>query len=325
METNKRRLLIGTASALLGVAALPAFAQGFPSKTVSMVVPFAPGGSADAIARMIAEHLARDWKQTVLVENKPGAGGTIASQHVARSAPDGHTLLLTGVIAHVTAGSLYSGLGYDPVTSFTPVSMVTKAPFVFLVHESLKIDTLAQFVALGRTKPGELTYSSAGNGSPSHLLSEVLAQTVGTKYVHVPYKGNGPATQALLAGDVNFFIGDVTALPHVRSGRLKSLAVTSPRQSALVPGSPTMAEAGVRGFEATSVTAILAAANTPPEIVKAIAGPVARALARDDVVSRIAVQGFEPAPGTPDELGSLLAAEAKRYSQAIRTADIKVQ
>jgi len=308
----------------LVAAASTAVAQPFPSRPVKIIVPFPPGGSADAAARIIAEKTSEEWKQPVLVENKPGAGTTIAAAFVAGSVPDGYVLYLTGPISHAVSAALYKNLGYDAVSSFAAVARLASAPFILVVHPSVKANSVRELIELARARPGALTYASSGSGAAPHLAAEMLASMTGTKFVHVPFKGTAPALVALLGGQVDFQIADVAAIPHVRAGKLRALAVTTARPSALVPGVPSVAESGVPGFDVPSATGILAPAGTPREIVARINAAINRALATGEVRQRLNAQGFEAAPATPEEFAAFLASEVRKYARIIQEAGVRI-
>ncbi len=311
-------------AAWLSAAAFAAFAQTYPTKPVKIIVPFPPGGSADAAARIAAEKLSGEWKQPVLVENKPGAGTTIAAAFVAGSAPDGHVLYLIGPISHAVSAALYKDLSYDAVKSFAAVAQLASAPFILVVHPAVKANSVKELVELARARPGAITYASSGSGAAPHLAAEMLASLTGTKFVHVPFKGTAPALVALLGGQVDFQIADVAAIPHIRAGRLRALAVTTARPSALVPGVPTIAESGVPGFDVPSTTGILAPAGTPREIVGKINAAINRALATQDVRQRLNAQGFEPTPTTPDEFAAFLASEVQKYAKLVKDIGVRI-
>jgi len=308
----------------LVAAASTAVAQTFPSRPVKIIVPFPPGGSADAAARIVAEKTSEEWKQPVLVENKPGAGTTIAAAFVAGSAPDGYVLYLTGPISHAVSAALYKNPGYDAVSSFAAVARVASAPFILVVHPSVKANSVRELIELARARPGALTYASSGSGAAPHLAAEMLASMTGTKFVHVPFKGTAPALVALLGGQVDFQIADVAAIPHMRAGKLRALAVTTARPSALVPGVPSVAESGVPGFDVPSATGILAPAGTPREVVAKINSAINRALATGEVRQRLNAQGFEPAPETPEEFAAFLASEVRKYARVIQEAGVRI-
>ena len=310
------------AAALL--AAGGAFAQGYPAKAARVIVPFPPGGSADAASRSMAEKLAELWGQPVVLEHKPGAGTTIAAAYVATSAPDGYTLYFCGAISHAASANLYRNLGYDAVKSFVALGTISLSPFILVVNSGAKAGSVRELVEYARARPGVLNYASSGNGASPHLAAEMFARATGIQMVHVPFKGMQPALVALLGGEVDLAFADVAVMPQVKSGRLKALAVTTARPSPLVPGVPTLAEAGVTGVEIPSVTGFIAPAGTPREIVAFINASMGRALASDDLRARLAALGFEPFASTPEDFGAFLAAEVRRYAQVIRDAGIKV-
>jgi tripartite-type tricarboxylate transporter receptor subunit TctC len=306
-------------------AAVPfVLAQAFPSRPVRIIVPFPPGGSADASARIVAEKMGDEWKQPMLVENKPGAGTTIAAAFVAASAADGHVLYLTGAISHAVSAALYKNLSYDAVGSFAAVARVATAPFILVVHPSLRASSVQELIGLARAKPEALTYASSGSGAAPHLAAEMLASMTGTKFVHVPFKGTAPALMALLGAQVDFQIADVAAIPHIRAGKLRALAVTTAKPSGLVPGVPSVAESGVPGFDVPSATGILAPAGTPRDVIAKINASINRALATEEVRRRLNAQGFEAAPATPEEFGAFLASEVLKYTKVIRESGLRI-
>ena len=317
---------LGLALAFAGqmFAAQEAFAQAFPNRAVRIVVPFPPGGSSDAVARVLGERLGEDWKQPVIVENRPGAGTTIAGAHVASALPDGTTLLLQGVATYATTGSLYKNLSFDPIKGFAAVSMLSSSPFILVSKQGLTVTTAKDLVELAKTKPGALSYGSSGSGGAPHLFVEMMARATGTKFLHVPFKGVGPAIVALLGGEVDFMVADVAVMPQVRAGKLRALAVTSARQSPLAAGIPTMAESGVPGLVMPSSIAMLTTAGTPREVIAVLNASINRALANPDVRQKLTAQGFEASGSTAEELATLLAAEAQRFSQVIRDIGLKL-
>lgn len=310
-----------SAAALL--CAAQAAAQTFPAKPVRMVVPFPPGGSSDAVARILAERLTETWKHPMIVENRPGAGTTIASAFVVSQPPDGHTLYLQGISTYASTGSLYKNLSFDPL-KFTAVANVTISPFILAVHPSVKAHTARELIELARSRPGTLTYGSSGAGGSPHLFAEVLARGTGTKFLHVPYKGLGPAMAALVAGEINFVVADVTVMPQVRAGKVRALAVTTPKQTAVAPGVPTMAESGVPGMVMPSYIAVLGPPGIPRDIVNAINTDINRAVDNAEVRKKLFGLGFEPAGGTPEELAKMLSEEVQRLSPIIREAGLKL-
>jgi tripartite-type tricarboxylate transporter receptor subunit TctC len=322
MPSRFLHALIPAAAALLATGA---FAQAYPAKTVRVIVPFPPGGSADASSRSMAEKLSGLWGQPVILEHKPGAGTTIAAAYVAASAPDAYTLLFCGAISHAASANLYPNLGYDAVRSFAALGTISLSPFILVVNPGVKAGTVRELVELARAKPGALNYASSGNGASPHLAAEMFARAAGIRMVHVPFKGMAPALVALVSGEVDLTFADVAVMPQVRSGRLKALAVTTARASPLVPGVPTLAEAGVAGVEIPSVTGFIAPAGTPRETVAFINASMGRALASNDLRERLIGLGFEPYASTPEEFAAFLAAEVGRYAQVIREAGIKLE
>ncbi|HZT62201.1 MAG TPA: tripartite tricarboxylate transporter substrate binding protein [Burkholderiales bacterium] len=315
------RVLIAIAALLHAGAAL---SQAYPAKTVRVIVPFPPGGSADAASRSMSEKLSGLWGQPVVLEHKPGAGTTIAAAYVAASPPDGYTILFCGAISHAASANLYRNLSYDAVKSFAPLGTIALSPFILVVNPGVKATSVRDLIELAKAKPGALNYASSGNGASPHLAAEMLARATGIQMVHVPFKGMQPALVALLAGEVDLTFADVAVMPLVRSGKLKALAVTTAKPSPLVPGVPTLGEAGVAGVEIPSVAGFIAPARTPHETVTFINASMSRALASSDLRERLIAIGFEPFDSKPEEFGAFLAAEVRRYAQVIRDAGITV-
>ena len=315
------RALVLIAAALFAAGAL---AQSYPAKPVRVIVPFPPGGSADAASRSMAEKLSGLWGQPVVLEHKPGAGTTIAAAYVAASPPDGYTILFCGAISHAASANLYRNLGYDAVRSFAPLGTISLSPFILVVSPTTKAGSVRELVELARSRPGELNYASSGNGASPHLAAEMFARAAGIRIVHVPFKGMAPALTALLSGEVDLTFADVAVMPQVRSGRLRALAVTTARPSPLVPGVPTLGESGVAGVDIPSVAGFIAPAGTPRETVAFVNTSMGKALASNDLRERLVGLGFEPFESTPEEFGAFLAAEVRRYAQVIKDAGIRV-
>ncbi|HVQ60879.1 MAG TPA: tripartite tricarboxylate transporter substrate binding protein [Burkholderiales bacterium] len=318
------RALIFLAVLAAAVHAGTAHAQAYPAKTVRVIVPFPPGGSADAASRSMSEKLSSLWGQPVVLEHKPGAGTTIAAAYVAASPPDGYTILFCGAISHAASANLYRNLSYDAVKSFAPLGTIALSPFILVVNPGVKAASVRDLIELAKAKPGALNYASSGNGASPHLAAEMLARATGIQMVHVPFKGMQPALVALLAGEVDLTFADVAVMPLVRSGKLRALAVTTARPSPLVPGVPTLGEAGVAGVEIPSVAGFIAPARTPHETVTFINASMSRALASSDLRERLIAIGFEPFDSRPEDFGAFLAAEVRRYAQVIRDAGIKI-
>lgn len=293
----------------------------FPTHVVRIIVPYAPGGSAEAQARTLAEGLSKIWKQQVIIEDKPGAGTTLGAAYVAGSSPDGYTLYLAGT-SHTISPSLYRSIRYDAVKSFSPISRVATSPFILMVNPSLGVRSVADFLALARSKPGGLTYSTSGVGAGPHLSAEMMKAAAKIDVRHVPYKGSAPAMTALLGNFVQFSMGDVSALPNIKAGLLKALAVSTPKRFSQLPDIPTLDETVQKGVEVTNWSAILAPAKTPPELVDFINHSIAKALQSPDVVKSYEAQGFEPDPSTPEELRDFMVAEVAKYHDVVEKAGI---
>ncbi|VCU71054.1 Tripartite tricarboxylate transporter family receptor [Pigmentiphaga humi] len=322
--TQLGHALVAVLGFTVGAAAA---AQGFPTKAVRLVIPFPPGGSTDVGARVVAAKMSEDLKQTVFVENRPGAGTTIGAAFVASSAPDGHTLYMTGPISHASSAALYKNLSYDALRSFASIGLVNTSPFVIAVNAKSPFKTLKDLIDNARANPGKLTYGSSGNGATPHLATELISRAAGVSFTHVPYKGAGPAIVALMAGDVDFTIADVGIVPQLREGRLRALALTTAKEARLVPGVPSLAEAGVpelAGIDIPSAQAMLAPAGTPPEVVGRLNAALNVALNDPEVRQKFAAQGLEAAPGTPDVLEAFLASEVQRYGKIVRDLGIRI-
>lgn len=320
-------MLVRDVRVLVSVAMLcglisKAHALDFPTHVVRIIVPYAPGGSAEAQARTLAEGLSKIWNQQVIIEDKPGAGTTLGAAYVAGSAPDGYTLYLAGT-SHTISPSLYRSIRYDAVKSFSPVSRVATSPFILMANPSLKVKSVADFLALARSKPGGLTYSTSGVGAGPHLSAEMMKAAAKIDVRHVPYKGSAPAMTALLGNFVQFSMGDVSALPNIKAGLLKALAVSTPKRFSQLPDVPTLDESVQKGVEVTNWSAILAPANTPPELVDFINRSIAEALKSPEVVKSYEAQGFDPAPSTPEELRDFMTAEVAKYHDVIEKAGIQ--
>lgn len=328
----QRRTLIHTAAlaAAVGLAALPAAAQStWPTgKTISYVVPFAAGGTTDTLGRLIGQQLGTALGTTVVVENKGGAAGSIGSEAAARAAPDGYTLLGGTVSSHAINVSLYPKLGYDPIKSFSPVTLIGTNPVVLVVSANSPHKTLKDVLAAAKGKEGGLSSASAGTGSSQHLAVELLAFKSGVKFTHIPYKGSGPAIQDVISGQVDMmFDTTVVAAPHIQSGKLRAIAVTSPKRLASMPDVPTVAESGVNGladFQVQSWQAIFVPANTPAPIVTRLHDEIRKILAQPDMQTRLKGFGMEPADMTTAQIATFQKAEVDKWAQVIKAANIKV-
>ncbi len=306
---------------------LPALARAetFPSRPVRLIVPLAAGGSADASARMLAEPLSAALGQPVVVENRPGGGGTLGAQLVARAAPDGHTLLYGTPGPQVVNPHLMRSVPYDPERDFAPVSGYKRAPNLLVVHPSLPVRSLEELIALAKAQPGKLTFSSSGIGSSSHLAGEMLKFMTGIDIIHVPYRGTGPALTDLLAGTVSMALDTMSImLPPARAGSLRAIGVTTPRRSALAPELPALAES-LPGFDAAPFNYIAATGGTPASAIARLNAAITGILNEPAFRARMAALGEEPTPSTPEELAATLRAESARWKQVIESAGIRAE
>ncbi len=331
-RNRARRLLTLTAATSwavpaalgLGLATRRAAAQAAPGGTVTLVVPFPPGGGTDALARLLAVRLQPAWGVPVQVENRPGAGTTLATAAVAKAAPDGRTLVMAS-LGHAAAPALYPKIGYDPVTSFAPVALVATGPNLLLVHPEVRAGSVRELVELARREPGRLAYASFGNGTSAHLAGEMFALDAGIDIVHVPYKGSAPALVDLAGGRVQLMFDGLPALSHVRSGRLRALAVTSPARWPTVPELPTVAESGLPGLAQFSTTpwfGLLAPAGVPAEMLTRMNADVRAALRQAEVRQATENLGFAPADQDSAAFGQFVADETRRWSRVIRARGI---
>ncbi len=315
-----------TLAALL-CAALNAVAQtaAFPTRPVTLVVPFPPGGGTDTGARIVAQKLAAKWGQQVIVENKGGAAGSIGADLVAKSKPDGYTILMGNIGTQAINPSLYKKLPYDPDKAFAPISLVAELPLAMMVNPQVPAKTAKEFIAYAKSKPGQLSYSSSGAGGAPHLAAEMFKLATGSFIVHVPYRGGGPAVQDLIAGHVQLsFMTVLEASGHIKAGKLRALAVTSARRVSALAEVPTLAEAAVPGFDSISWIGLLAPAGTPREIVEKISADTREVIAAEDVNARLVELGAIPAANTPAQFGALIDKDRARYAKIIQERGISV-
>ncbi len=322
-----RRTLLAAAAALLPtLGAAPALGQtdAYPTKPVRWVVPFPPGGAMDVIARTLGEHMGRKLGQNFVIENRPGAGGNIGVDSVARSAPDGYTMMIVANGMAVNR-ALYGKLTYDPVKDFTPVSLVAVVPNVLVTNAArTPAKTVPDVIAQAKAQPGRVSYASAGNGTSIHLAGELFASMAQLDMLHVPYKGSAPAVNDLLGGQVDYMFDSVTsAAPHVRSGKLRAIAVTTPKRSSAMPDVPTVAESGLPGYDLTPWFAVFMPAGTPAPHVAKIQAALIEAMALPEVKARFATIGAEPIGSTPKQLAEHLDAEMNKWSRIIQTRGIR--
>jgi tripartite-type tricarboxylate transporter receptor subunit TctC len=317
--------LVALVAVAAAAVALPAQAQTYPTKPVKLVVPFPPGGSLDIAGRLIAQKLSDAWGQSVVVENKPGAGGNIGADFVAKSPADGYTILLGALSTHAVNPSLYKTMPYDAARDFAPITLIAVTPNVLVVNSSLQVGSAKEFVAYAKANPGKLAFGSGSNGSAGHLAGELFKVETGTDAVHVPFKGGAPATQALLAGDTQFMFDNLAnAMAQVKAGRIKALAVTTAERSKLVPDLPTMAEAGLPGFDISTWYGLFAPAGTPPAIVAKWNAEVTKILNSPDVRAKLVADGADPQPNTPEQFAQFIARELAKYARIVKASGAKV-
>jgi tripartite-type tricarboxylate transporter receptor subunit TctC len=317
------RALFALATGLaFGSAAL---AQAWPSKPVKLVVPYPPGGPTDIVARVIAQKLQVQTGQPFVVENRAGAGGNTGAEAVARSAADGYTLLV-GTTAHAINPSLFKNLGYQFGKDFAPVSQLTSGPLVVVAHPALPVKTIAELIALAKSKPGELNFASSGNGQSTHLAGEMFNAMAGTQIRHVPYKGSAPALSDTMGGQTQLMFDTMlSALPHVKAGKLRALAVTSPRRSPAAPEVATVAESGLPGYEAIAWNGLLAPVGTPADVLARLSTELRTAMDQPDVRERFEAQGFAAAWSTPDAFASFITAEIDKWAKVVKTSGATVE
>ena len=320
--------LVAAAMALVaGVAAPDASAQAaWPSKPIRIVVPFPPGGTTDILARAAAQKMAEAWKEQAVIDNRPGAGGNIGAELVARSPADGYTLLMGTVGTHAINASLYAKMPYDHVKDFAPVILVAAVPNVLVVHPSLPVHSVAELIAYAKANPGKLNFASSGSGTSIHLAGELFKVMAGVQMTHVPYKGSAPAIADLVGGQVQLMFDNLpSALAQIKAGKLRALAVTSAQRAAALPDAPTIAESGLPGYEASSWFGLLAPAGTPADVVAKINGEIARWLASPEAKEKLSSQGAIAAGGTPEDFARHIAAETAKWQRVVRESGAKVE
>ena len=311
--------------AVAALASITAFAADFPAKPVRLITPFPPGGSVDLVARLLGADLAKAWAQQVVVDNRAGASGNIGTELAKNAAPDGYALLVN-TLPFVTNQFAYSKVPYDPVADFAPVSLLSSVASVLVSHPALPVNSMKDLVALARARPGQLNYPSAGVGSSSHLAGELLAILTGIRIVHIPYKGGGPAMIDTISGEMHMMFATMpAAMPHVKSERVRPVAVTTARRSQTLPALPTIAETGIKGYEASTWYGVLAPAKTPRAVVERLHGEIVKMLAAPEIRERLGAQGFEPAGNTPEEFATYTKSEIAKWGKVIRAAGIKAE
>jgi tripartite-type tricarboxylate transporter receptor subunit TctC len=297
----------------------------YPNKPIRLVVPFTPGGSTDILARSIGQELSKAWGQTVIIDNVPGAGGSIGADRVAKAAGDGYTLLMGHIGTLAVNPSLYPKLPYNPVTDFAPVAWVARVPNVLVVHPSVPAKTVQELVALGKSRPGQLNYGSGGNGSAANLATEYFKMQTGASYLHIPYRGTAPAVTDLMGGQIQMlFTGAPAVLTQIKNGQLRALAVSSPKRIDVLPDVPTVAESGYKGFEADQWYGVVAPAATPPDIVRKLNAQINLALSSVELKTRLNNEGAIATPSTPAVFGQLIASELARWKPVISSGRVRV-
>jgi len=321
----KRTLIVVLYALMVAVVPGLAIAQSaYPTRPVRVIVPFPPGGGNDLLARIIGQKLGDMWGQPVVIDNKPGGNTIVGTEALARSAPDGYTLMLTSS-SHVIIPSLLN-LPFDAIKDFAPVTTVSSSELVLVVNPQVPAKSVQELIALAKAKPGQLNFASGGSGNPNHLAGEMFNSMTGTKIVHVPYKGGGPALNDLVGGQVQmFFVASAVVLPFIKSDRLKALAISGNHRLAALPDVPTFTEAGLPNFDVGQWYAILAPAGTPKPIIDKVAADVTTVLALPDVKEKLAAQGMEAFVTTPAQLGDLMSKDLARYAKLIKSADIKME
>lgn len=327
LKTSRaRRILLAglAASALLGVA-LPVLAQDYPNKVIKLIVPYPPGGATDVIGRVMAQKLSGALGQQVIVDNRAGAAGSIGAAAVAAAAPDGYTLLMGAMTSHSISAVLYKKVvNFDMDKSFAPVAIVGSVPLLFVVNPSIKANTLPEFIALAKSKPGKLSFASAGNGSPQHLAGEMFQRIAGVQMLHVPYKGSGPAMTDLMGGQVDSMIETAPAAQaHIKAGKLRAIAAASAQRVATLPEVPTATEAGLKGFEVSSMFGIAAPAGTPAAIIGKLNLALKSILSQQDVKDSLLAQGVIASYTTPEEATVALHNENAKWTKVILEGNIK--
>jgi len=311
---------------LCGGLSCVATAQGYPTKSVRLVVPFAPGGTTDFIARVLGKRLGEELGQTFIIDNRGGAGGTIGTEIAARAYPDGYTLTMGTTSTHVIAAGAYAKLKYDPVKDFEPLTLVATTPYLLVVNPGVKANTLKEFIALAKAQPGKLNYASAGTGTTTQLAMEMLKTAAGIDVVHVPYNGNGPANTATLGGQVQALFGSMPAvLTQAKAGRLRPLAVGTPKRSPSLPDVPSVAESGYPGFDASLWLGFFAPKGTPAPILKRLQTELTAIAQSPEMKEQFERNGAEPLTNTPAEFTKLIKTEIDKYTKVIKAAGIKLE
>jgi len=317
---------IGWLAALaLSMVSTLAVAQAWPSKPIKYIVPFAPGGTTDILGRTIADKLSLALGQPVVIENKPGAGGGLGAELVAKAAPDGYTIMGGTISTHAINASLYKDLPYDPVKNFVPITLIARVPNMLVINPNVPAKNVQELVALLKANPGKYTFASSGNGTSQHLSGELFKIQAGVDMQHIPYKGSPPALQDVMGGQVTMTFDNITtAWPLAKDGKLRAVAVTTAKRSSIAPDVPTLAEAGLPGYEIGSWQGVFAPAGTPPEIVKRLNTEIVKIINSPDVQQRLSTLGAEPAPNTPEEFAAMVKLEVVKWADVVKKSGAKV-
>jgi tripartite-type tricarboxylate transporter receptor subunit TctC len=324
------KLVTPAVAACLFIAAHPAAAQkpaaaAYPSKPVRMIVPFAPGGGTDIIARLVAQELGKDWAQTLVVDNRSGSGGTIGTKIAVDAPPDGYTMVMCSLGVSI-APALYSKLSFDPLKDLAPISLVAQQPFVYVVASTLGVNSMKELIAMAKAKPGQLRYGSGGVGGSSHMGTELLKVMTGIDMQHIPYKGTAPALTAMLAGEIHTqLIGIATVVPHLKAGRMKALAVSGAKRSPAAPDIPTVAETGLAGYAFDVWYGMLFPARTPTAITRKVSADINAALRTPALAQRFTALGLEPEGNTPEAFSAMLRREIAKWHKVVKEAKIEVR
>lgn len=319
------RVMMAILAAALAASANNASAQPWPNKPIKYIVPFAPGGTTDILARTISDKLSVALGQPVVVENKPGAGGGVGADFTAKSAADGYTIMGGTISTHAINASLYPNLPYDPVKDFVAVTLIARVPNMLVINPEVPAKNVGELIALLKANPGKYTFASSGNGTSQHLSGELFKSMAGVEMQHIPYKGSPPALQDVVAGQVTMTFDNITtALPLARAGKLRALAVTTARRSSVAPDVPTLAESGLTGFEVGSWQGVFAPAATPPAIIKRLNAEIVKILNTAEVREKLVALGAEPVGDTPEQFGAYVKAEVIKWSDVVRKSGAKV-